>query len=121
MGGKVCLRCKGKTLLGDVKKLFILKTLVTKPNNFTPQANYIEDDGIESRLPFKIFSTLRMQNVIHYVKEKLLKPRNKTNIKNVDSRHGIKSGDKLTLGCDCTFFLLLIHRTDGMSNILGGN
>ena len=25
MGGKVCLRCKGKTLLGDVKKLFVFK------------------------------------------------------------------------------------------------
>ena len=49
-----------------------------------------------------------------------MKPRNKTNIKNVDSRHGIKSGDKLTLGCDCTFFLLLIHSADGISNILRG-
>ena len=39
MGGKDCLRCKGKTLLGIVNKLG-------------------EDDGIEFRLHFKIFSTL---------------------------------------------------------------
>ena len=27
MGGKVCLRCKGKTLLGIVNKLFVFKSL----------------------------------------------------------------------------------------------
>ena len=32
--GKVCLRCKGKTLLVVVNKLFDLKTLLTLPNNF---------------------------------------------------------------------------------------
>ena len=37
-GGKVCLRCKGKTFLGDVTEG--------------------EGDGIKSRLPFKILSTL---------------------------------------------------------------
>ena len=26
MGGKVCLRCKGKTLLGVVNKLFVFKS-----------------------------------------------------------------------------------------------
>jgi hypothetical protein len=41
MSGKVCFRCKGKILLGIVNKL--LKG---------------EDDGIESRLTFKLFSTL---------------------------------------------------------------
>ena len=35
MGGKVCLRYKGKTLLGDVSKL-----LKTKSFAFTPQANF---------------------------------------------------------------------------------
>ena len=29
MGGKVCLRCKGKTLLGIVIKLFVFKNLLT--------------------------------------------------------------------------------------------
>ena len=38
MGGKVCLKCKGKTLLGDVNKLFVFKILLTTP--FTPQANF---------------------------------------------------------------------------------
>ena len=33
MGGKVCLRCKGKTLLGVVNKLFRLKRLLTKLSN----------------------------------------------------------------------------------------
>ena len=35
MGGKVCLRCKGKTLLADVNKLFVLKSLMT-PSNVLP-------------------------------------------------------------------------------------
>jgi hypothetical protein len=33
MGGKVCLRCKGKTLLGDVNKLLKTKKLLTSPCN----------------------------------------------------------------------------------------
>ena len=33
MGRKVCLRCKGKTLLGDVNKLFVFKSLLTIPSN----------------------------------------------------------------------------------------
>ena len=28
MGGKVCFRCKGKTLLGDVNKLFVFKSFL---------------------------------------------------------------------------------------------
>ena len=36
MGGKVCLRCKGKTLLGDVNKLFVFETLLTMPSNVLP-------------------------------------------------------------------------------------
>merc|ERR1712216_669571 len=33
MGGKVCLRCKGNTLLGVVNKLFVFKSLLTSPSN----------------------------------------------------------------------------------------
>ena len=36
MGGKVCLRCKGKTLLGVVNKLFKTKSLLTSPSNVLP-------------------------------------------------------------------------------------
>ena len=36
MGGKVCLRCKGKTLLGNVNKLFVFKSLLTALNNVLP-------------------------------------------------------------------------------------
>ena len=47
MGGKVCLRCKGKTLLGDVNKLFVLESLPTNPQQyfaFTPQANFLANN-----------------------------------------------------------------------------
>ena len=33
MGGKVCLRCKGKTLTGDVNKFLKTKNLLTSPSN----------------------------------------------------------------------------------------
>ena len=36
MGGKVSLRCKGKTLLGIVNKLLKTKSLLTSPNNVLP-------------------------------------------------------------------------------------
>jgi len=36
MGGKVCLRCKGKTLLGLVNKLLKTKSLLKSPSNFLP-------------------------------------------------------------------------------------
>ena len=36
MGGKVYLSCKGKTLLGDVNKLFVFKSLLTTPSNVLP-------------------------------------------------------------------------------------
>ena len=36
MGGKVCLRCKGKTLLGIVNKLLKTKSLLTSPSNVLP-------------------------------------------------------------------------------------
>ena len=36
MGWKVCLRCKGKTLLGIVNKLLKTKSLLTSPSNVLP-------------------------------------------------------------------------------------
>ena len=36
MGGKVCLRHKGKTLLGIVNKLFVFKSLLTTSRNVLP-------------------------------------------------------------------------------------
>ena len=36
MGGKVCLRCKGKTLLSIVNKLSKTKSLLTSPSNVLP-------------------------------------------------------------------------------------
>ena len=36
IGGKVCLRCKGKTLLGIVNKLLKTKSLLTSPSNVLP-------------------------------------------------------------------------------------
>ena len=36
MGGKVCLRCKGKTLLDVVNKLLKTKSLLTSPSNVLP-------------------------------------------------------------------------------------
>ena len=36
MGGKVCLRCKGKTLLGIVNKCLKAKSLLTSPSNVLP-------------------------------------------------------------------------------------
>ena len=36
MGGKVCSRCKGKTLLGVVNKLLKTKSLLTSPSNVLP-------------------------------------------------------------------------------------
>ena len=36
IGGKVCLRCKGKTLLDIVNKLLKTKSLLTSPSNVLP-------------------------------------------------------------------------------------
>ena len=55
-------------MLGDINKLFVFKSLLTTPNNVLPLHLkqtfppkiwiFTEGDGIESRLSFKIFSTL---------------------------------------------------------------
>ena len=66
VGGEVSLMCKSKILLGILKTtLFVLKSLLTTPSNVLPLHHKLiwiftegEGDGIESRLPFKIFSTL---------------------------------------------------------------
>ena len=56
--------------MGDVNKFFVFKSLLTMPGNFLPlhlKQTFLpiiwifaegEGDGIKSRLPFKIFSTL---------------------------------------------------------------
>ena len=36
MGGKVCLRCKGKTLLDVLNNLLKTKSLLTSPSNVLP-------------------------------------------------------------------------------------
>ena len=69
-------------MLGDVNKLFLFKRLLTTPSNDLPlhlkqpfpPIIWIftegEGDGIESRLPFKIFTTLL--NLNFYNKELLI-------------------------------------------------
>ena len=32
IGGQICLRCKGKTLQGDINKLFVFKSLLATPS-----------------------------------------------------------------------------------------
>ena len=76
MGGKVCLRCKSKTLLGVVNKLFVqqLQCLAKKMKTKTPKCSQLLDgDGIKSRLPFKIFSTLHNVDKFFVKVEKTLK------------------------------------------------
>ena len=60
MGGKICLRCKGKTLLGVVNKVLKTKSLLTSPSNVLPyypqvkftanNLKFTEGDGIKSGL-----------------------------------------------------------------------
>ena len=42
MSGRVCLRCKGKTLLGIVNKLLNTKSLLISPSNVLPYYKCIE-------------------------------------------------------------------------------
>ena len=68
MGEKVYSRYKGKILLDVVNKILNKKSLLTMPSNVLPLHLkqtfqpiiwiFTEGEGIESRLPFKIFSTL---------------------------------------------------------------
>ena len=58
MDGKVCLRCKGKTLLGVVNKLLNTKSMLTLPSNvLLLRLKQGEGDKVESSLTFKIFTT----------------------------------------------------------------
>ena len=41
MCGKVCLKCKGKTLLGVANTLFVFKCFLTSPSNVLPSWNWI--------------------------------------------------------------------------------
>ena len=77
MGGKVYLRSKGKTLLGDVNNLFVFKSVLTTSSNVLPLLlkqtfSDGEGDGIESRVPFKIFSTLQYDNSGMFIQLKFL-------------------------------------------------
>ena len=40
MGGKVCLRCQGKTFLGIVNKLLKTKSLLASPSNVNVNVNF---------------------------------------------------------------------------------
>ena len=83
MGGKVCLRCKGKTLLGVVKKLWKQKVCWQRPampfylKQTFPIIIWIftegEGDWIKSRLPLRIFSTLLFL-AFKLLKHEILKP-----------------------------------------------
>ena len=83
-GGKVCLRRKGKTLLGIETNFLYSKVCWQRPAMFClytlkqtfPPLIWIftegEGDGIESRIPFKIFSTLRETNLNFQVQFQIL-------------------------------------------------
>jgi hypothetical protein len=65
-------------LLGVVNKLFVFKSLLTTPSNILPLHHEqtfppiiwifteVHLDGMESRLPFKIFSTLNLKIFLGY-------------------------------------------------------
>jgi hypothetical protein len=77
MGRKVWFRNKGETLLEVVIKFFVFKSLLTTPGNVLPlHPKQIfppiiwiftkgKGDGIEFRLPFKIFSTY-IRNILKF-------------------------------------------------------
>ena len=85
MGGKVGLRCKGKTLLVVVNKLFVRQ----RPAMFDQKhlkkkfkcSQLLEGDGIESRLTFKISSTLHGMAKDNLNKSKEAKLTNTTELK----------------------------------------
>ena len=70
-------------MLGDVNKLFVFKTMLTTPSNVLPLHlkqtfshviwifTECEGDGIKSRLPFEIFSTLKGDFTVEFPKIKL--------------------------------------------------
>ena len=79
MDGKVCWRCKGKTLLGNVNKLLKTKTMSKNvlplhlKQTFPPIIWIFtegEGDGIYSRLPFNFFL---LSESVHYEISKYFK------------------------------------------------
>ena len=70
-------------MLGDVNKLFVFKRLVTMPSNVLPlhlKQNFPaiiriftegEGDVIESRLPFRIFSTFKEDHFYNKVLKRI--------------------------------------------------
>ena len=69
--------------MGDVNKLFVFKSLLTTPNNVLPlhlkqtfpHIIWIfttEGEGIKSKLPFKIFSTLSATTWYQYERVQFL-------------------------------------------------
>ena len=82
MGGKLCSKCKGKTLLGSCQQTFCFQKFVDNAQQcfaFTPQSNFPAHDlnfhwrwrrWIESRLPFKVFFTLNIY--LHFCKFRIL-------------------------------------------------
>jgi hypothetical protein len=100
MGGKVCLRLEGKTLLGVANKLFCFQKFVGIAQQcfaLLPQVKFTflpiiqiftegEGDGIESRKSYQIFSTLsyhRQNNQEDklYCRSSLLCPKQKSHEK----------------------------------------
>ena len=50
MGGKVCLRCKGKTLLGVVNKLLLTKSLFTSPSKLSRLSKSISTMSMKCKI-----------------------------------------------------------------------
>ena len=77
IGRKVCLRCKGKTFLGDVNKLFVFKSFLTMPSNVLPLYHkHTIQDTFKEVLAFKanliVSINVEMRNVPYTVKSRLL-------------------------------------------------
>ena len=65
IGGKVGLRCKGKTLLGVVNKLFCTKSLLTVPSNVWPKQNTTDQMFLTPwRLWNRIQATLKIFSIL---------------------------------------------------------
>jgi len=56
MGGKVGLRCKGKTLLGAVNKLFLAKSLLIATSNVLPKKIKTKNSNVHN-----FFKVMRIQ------------------------------------------------------------
>ena len=113
IGRKVFLRCTGKTLLGIVNILFVLKSLLTSPSNvltYFPPIIWIftkvEGDGIESRLSSLIFSKTTIIKSLWKIR----------NAKKILSNHGVVIM-KWTWVYKC-FFRMTILWFEGIFTIL---